>query len=86
MVKSLGQPQDTQRHLVLMATKAANPERHLQRRFLGALPVFPAQREALGHGEERHRYVHQAMSYLPAWRTPEMLKRPKSVITTFPLS
>lgn len=25
-------------------------------------------------------------SYLPAWRTPEMLKSPKSVITTLPLS
>ena len=85
MVKSPGQPQDTQRHLVLVSTEAADPERHLQRRVFASLPVFPAQRGALGHGEEC-RYFQHVMSYLPAWRTPEMLKRPKSVITTFPLS
>lgn len=85
MVKSPRQSQDTQMHLVLMSTEAADPERRLQRGFLGSFPMFPAQRGALGHGEE-HQYFQHAMSYLPAWRTPEMLKRPKSVITTFPLS
>lgn len=33
-----------------MSTEAADPERHLQRRFLGSLLVFPAQREALEGG------------------------------------
>jgi len=85
MVKCPGQPQDTPRHLVLMSTETAGPERHLQKRVWGSVPVFPAQKGALAHGEEPRCFRH-AMSYLPAWRTPEMLKRPKSVITTFPLS
>lgn len=85
MAKSSGQSRNTQRHLCPRVYRGCRPGRTFAEELMGLPPCVPSLEGSSRHGKE-HQYFQHTISYLPAWRTPEMLKRPKSVITTFPLS